>query len=143
MKNRLFLASLLFALTGFAKVSHAAEVRNHKVIFELATDDEKQWGKLLNNVENALSALGEKSTAIEIVAHGGGLKFLIKDGNMLEARMRKLFAENVKLVACENTMKRQKIEKRQLLDFVITTDSGVAELVRQQENGWVYLHSGS
>ncbi len=40
-------------------------------------------------------------------------------------------------------MKRLKIQKDDLLPAAGTVDSGVAEVVRQQEAGWSYIKSGS
>ena len=57
--------------------------------------------------------------------------------------MRKLADGGVAFVACENTMRKKKITKEQLLPFVTTVDSGVAEVVRKQEQGWSYIRSGT
>jgi intracellular sulfur oxidation DsrE/DsrF family protein len=48
----------------------------------------------------------------------------------------------VVFAACENTMKKQNVTKEQLMPFVITVDSGVAEVVRKQEAGWAYIKGG-
>ena len=39
-------------------------------------------------------------------------------------------------------MKKQNVTKDQLLPFVTTVDSGVAEVVRKQEAGWAYIKGG-
>ena len=44
--------------------------------------------------------------------------------------------------ACENTMRKKKVTKEPLLPFVTTVDSGVAEVVRKQEEGWAYIKGG-
>ena len=46
-------------------------------------------------------------------------------------------------IACENTMKKKGVTKGQLHAFVSTVDSGVAEIVRRQEQGWSYIKSGT
>jgi uncharacterized protein len=43
---------------------------------------------------------------------------------------------------CENTMQREKLEKKDLIEQATTVDSGVAEVVRKQTAGWAYLTSG-
>jgi intracellular sulfur oxidation DsrE/DsrF family protein len=40
-------------------------------------------------------------------------------------------------------MRRLKLQKSDLFDFVVTVDSGVAEVVRKQEAGWAYLKGGA
>ena len=57
--------------------------------------------------------------------------------------LRKLADGGVASVACETTMRKEKITKDQLLPFVTTVDSGVAEVVRKQEQGWSYIRSGT
>ena len=48
----------------------------------------------------------------------------------------------VVFAARENTMKKQNVTKDQLMPFVTTVDSGVAEVVRKQEAGWAYIKGG-
>ena len=56
--------------------------------------------------------------------------------------MEVLAQAGVVFAACENTMRRQNVGKADLLPFVTTVDSGVAEIVRKQEAGWSYLRVG-
>jgi intracellular sulfur oxidation DsrE/DsrF family protein len=46
------------------------------------------------------------------------------------------------LVLLENTMRKKNVCRADLLPFVTTVDSGVAEVVRKQEQGWSYIKSG-
>ncbi len=39
-------------------------------------------------------------------------------------------------------MRHRNVQKSDLFDFVVTVDSGVAEVVRKQEAGWSYLKGG-
>lgn len=114
----------------------------HRIVFEIASDDQEQWASLLNNVENIRKAFGEGNTKTEVVAHGKSLGLLTKDSPLKE-RVEKLAGSGVIFAACENTMKRKQIAKEDLLPVSITTDSGVAEVVRKQEEGWAYIKSGS
>lgn len=127
----------LFLLSG--KVTMAA-TQDHKVVIEVVSSDPKQWSKLVSNVENLREALGEK-TSVEIVAHGEGLKLLMKANTPLTERMKKAAADGVKFAACENTMKKLKVTKSQLLDYSVTVDSGVAEIIRRQEDHWSYIRN--
>ena len=61
----------------------------------------------------------------------------------LGERITALTTSRVKFVACENTMKRLKIQKEDLLSAAGTVDSGVAEVVRLQEADWSYIKAGS
>lgn len=60
----------------------------------------------------------------------------------LKAKLEKLHADGVVFAACENTMKREKIEKKDLVELTTTVDSGVSEVIRKQEEGFAYIKSG-
>lgn len=95
----------------------------------------------MNNVQNVINALG-KGTEVLVVTHGPAIGFVQRSNEEFAERMEKLSKEGVVFVACENTMKRKQITKDQLLPFVKTVDSGVAEVVRRQEAGWSYVKGG-
>lgn len=96
---------------------------------------------VLNNVENARKALGPQ-TQVLVVAHGPGLGLLQRTNTVHSDRIQKLIKEKVVFGACENTLKRKKLSRADLLPGVTTVDSGVAEVVRRQEAGWSYVKSG-
>ncbi len=125
-----------------AEKAAAAQNQQHRVVFEIASDDKEQWTALLNNVENLQKAFGPGKVQTEVVAHGKALGLLTKDSPVGE-RLERITATGVVFAACENTMKRKNVTKEQLLPSATTTDSGVAEVVRKQAEGWAYLKSGS
>jgi uncharacterized protein len=145
MKRALAIAGLL---GGLAMASLAARVfaeppkaPQHRIVFELTSDDAQAWDGLLNNVENVQKALGP--TSIEVVVHGKGLAMLTAAKSAaVEPRMKQSAEGGVVFAACENTMRRQSVKKEQLVPFAKTVDSGVAEVVRKQESGWSYLRTG-
>src|ERR1035437_5502243 len=126
---------------AWAQSTHPSE-RKHRVLFELTSDSPEQWDAVLNNIENLRNAFGAENTQVELVVHGPGLGMLLPANEKAKDRMRKLAGPDVIFVACENTMKRKNVKKDDLLDFVTTVDSGVAEVVRRQEQGWSYIKSG-
>lgn len=113
----------------------------HRVVFELTSDDREVWEGVLNNAQNVQNALGPSS--IEIVAHGKGLAMLTASkSGALQQRMQQGADGGLTFMACENTMRRQNVKKEDLVPFAKTVDSGVAEVVRKQESGWAYVRSG-
>jgi intracellular sulfur oxidation DsrE/DsrF family protein len=46
---------------------------------------------------------------------------------------------NVRIVACENTMRAQKLSKPDMLPGIGYVSSGVVELVLRQQAGWAYI----
>ena len=115
----------------------------HQVVFELTSDNQEYWQALLNNLENLQKALGKENAEIEVVTHGKGLVLLRNTNTGFKDRIQALAHTGLRFAACENTMRRQKVTREDLLQEAVTVDSGVAEVVRKQEAGWSYLKSGS
>ncbi|MDP1660595.1 MAG: DsrE family protein [Phycisphaerales bacterium] len=82
-------------------------------------------------------------TDVEVVLHGKGLGMLMGTNTPQKSRMEALAGAGVVFAACENTMKRKNVTKEQLMTFAVTVDSGIAEVVRKQEQHWSYIKSGS
>lgn len=144
------LSTLFAAVLGLALISGRATAQAtppeqnrppHRVVFEITSSGTETWNHLLTNVENLRRALGP-SAQVEIVAHGAGLGLLLRSNTGLAPRMEKLAGAGVEFAACQNTMKRQHVTVAELLPFTKTVDSGVAELVRRQNEGWAYIHVG-
>jgi uncharacterized protein len=112
-----------------------AGAAEHKVVFELTSDDQKIWETLLNNVENVRKELGAK-TQMEVVVHGNGIGLLLKKSNFQKERIQKQTKEGV------NTMKRKKVGRSDIYDFVGTVPAGLAEIIRKQQEGWAYIKIG-
>ncbi|MHB0970756.1 MAG: DsrE family protein [Thermoanaerobaculia bacterium] len=135
-------AGVVAALTACASSPGKTTQPKHRIVMEVSTDDPKAWEAALNNIENLRNALGAGASTVELVAHGGGLGMLLGTNSAQSQRMEKLAAGGVVFAACENTMKRKKVTRDDLLPFVTTVDSGVAEVVRKQEQGWSYVKAG-
>lgn len=143
MENYLRRVCILLLGMLMTIVSLAANSEDlHRVVFEVNTPEPKGWEATLNNVENIKKTFGEGNTEIEIVAHGSGIGLFLIKGNAMADRLNKLTHSGVVLAACENTMRSKHIKKENLLSFVTTVDSGVAQVVRKQEAGWSYIKGG-
>jgi len=138
--RHLLFATLAVALTSCATASHTTPTK-HRIVMEVSSDNPAVWEAALNNAENLKKSLGD-STAIEVVAHGGGLGMLLLTNAGQAERLLKLSASGIVFAACENTMRKKNVTRADLLSFATTVDSGVAEVVRKQEEGWSYVKSG-
>ena len=140
------------ALTALPLTAMTAELekpsadKTHKVVFEVAIDGAEKWQGVLRNVENVQKALGTKTTKIEVITHGKGVGMLLAktsaENAELKAKLDQLHAAGVVFAACENTMKRERLEKKDLVELSTTVDSGVSEVIRKQEEGYAYIKSG-
>ncbi|RVU27022.1 hypothetical protein EOJ36_03225 [Sandaracinomonas limnophila] len=127
-----FLLAILFvSFAGFSKPKH-------RVVVHLNTADTTAWHGVVRNVGNLQTALGV-DTQIEVVAHGAGISFLIDSKTTQKAKIEELALSGVKFMACENTIRDRKIDRKTILPIANFVPSGVAEIVLKQEEGWSYL----
>jgi intracellular sulfur oxidation DsrE/DsrF family protein len=142
----LLLLTLAAALLAFGAARAADEKppaqAKHRVLFEVTMDGAEQWTATLANVENLRKAFGPDTTQVEVVGHSKGLGIMLAKNATLADRMKKLADAGVAFAACENSMRKKNVTRADLLPFVTTVDSGVAEVVRKQEAGWSYIKSG-
>ena len=129
-----------------AETENPPPTKSHKVVFEVTADGAEKWLGALRNVENAQKSLGAKAGKLVVVTHGKGLGMLIAknaaENPEMKEKLEKLHADGVVFAACENTMRRDKVEKKDLVEQATTVDSGVGEVIRKQGEGYVYIKIG-
>lgn len=136
-------AFLFVALTSFGaqaadkQLDKAASPRS-QVVFQVSDDDAKKWNLALNNAKNVQQDLGEKNVDVEIVVYGPGIGML-KFESTVAGRIDEAIKAGVKVVACENTMKAQKLTKTDMLTTIGYVPAGVVELMKKQKEGYAYI----
>jgi len=137
---------VLLALTYAAPAQAKPAGKMHKIVFEMSVDGMPKWESVLRNAESVQKTFGPKNTRIEIVAHGKGIGLLLGKNATANPELKKmiqgLHQNGVVFAACNNTLSRLKIDPKELLQVAVIVDSGVAEVVRKQEAGWMYIKSG-
>ncbi|MEK6663728.1 MAG: DsrE family protein [Pseudomonadota bacterium] len=128
-------ASALF-MTGCAQ--QPTKEAKQKVIFQVSDADPKKWNLALNNAKNVQTDLGKENVEIEIVAYGPGIGML-KLESEVGNRVTEAAGTGVKVVACENTMKSQKLTKDDMLANIGYVKAGVVELMQKQQQGYAYI----
>lgn len=116
--------------------SYAADA--YKVVFQVSVGDTQGWNLVLNNVKNVKQELGAENVDAEIVAYGPGIAMLKIDSPVAN-RIGEVQATGVKVVACENTMKAQKLTKDDMLSSIGYVPAGVVELMKKQKAGYAYI----
>ena len=112
--------------------------RPNKVVFQVSENDPKTWNLALNNAKNVQQAMGADQTAIEIVVYGPGIGMLKMDSPVAE-RIAEATGKGVAVVACENTMKGQKLTKADMLQTIGYVPAGVVEIMTRQKEGFAYV----
>ncbi len=109
-----------------------------KLLIQMSDAEPARWNLALNNAKNTQDELGAGNIEIEIVAYGPGIGMLKLD-SLVNSRLADAAKAGVKIVACENTMRNQKISRDDMHPSVSFVASGVVELVRKQSEGWAYV----
>ncbi|MEX2591703.1 MAG: DsrE family protein [Anditalea sp.] len=123
-----------------ATTSKVMDEQEHKVIMQVTQADSTQQLVVVGQIRNILKAL--PNAQIEVVCHSQGLGLLVASQSKAAKHVKELMEHGVVFAACENTMERKKITKKDLLPGVTTVPSGMAELVLKQEMGWIYVKAG-
>lgn len=132
-------AALAFPLSSIAAEDKAAQKpQKERVVIQVSDSDPQKWNLALNNAKNVQTDLGADKTEIEIVAYGPGIGMLKADA-IVANRIEDAVASGVKVVACENTMKVQKISRDDMNRKVDYVAAGVVELMRKQQQGYAYV----
>ncbi len=120
-----------------APAQQAASPRT-KVVFQVSDADPAKWNLTLNNVRNVQADLGANNVDIEVVSYGPGIGMLLAN-SPVSSRVDEAITAGVKVVACENTMKAQRLVRKDMLEGIGYVPAGVVELVQKQQQGWAYL----
>ena len=64
---------------------------------------------------------------------------MLKADSVVANRIGEALGAGVAIVACENTMRGQKLTKDDMLPKVGYVNAGVVELMQKQQQGWAYI----
>src|SRR6476620_4614546 len=138
--NRLLAVAMLAAAATLAPMTSAAQgaAAPNRIVIQVSDNDPGKWNLALNNARNLQTDLGAANVAIEIVAYGPGIGMLKAD-SVVGNRIGEALGNGVKVAACENTMRGQKLQKADMLDGISYVGAGVVEIMQRQQQGWAYL----
>jgi intracellular sulfur oxidation DsrE/DsrF family protein len=149
---RLIVAAAIASLAmtvGIAKASETVEpgyYADQKVVYhnDGGPDGPAYFKRLLGSLRNHVEALGKDHVAIRVVDHGDGVTLfkLAQTDKALAERIDALKADGVRFLICANTLKEREIDWRTLYGVAEQdiVPSGVAEIARLQQMGFVYVH---
>lgn len=123
---------------GSAGPSATEASQHNRIVMQVSDADPAKWNLALNNARNLQTDLGQKNVEIEIVAYGPGIGML-KAESAVGNRIGEAMKSGVKVVACENTMRGQKLVKDDMLPGIGYVNAGVVEIMQKQQQGWAYL----
>lgn len=126
----------LGALQGCSSMGSSGS--REKVVMQVSDNDPAKWNLALNNAKNVQQMIGADKTDVEIVVYGPGINMLKMD-SAVAGRIDEAKNANVKIVACENTLKSLKLTKDDMLPNTSYVPAGVVELMKKQKEGYAYI----
>ena len=130
---------MIAAIAGISQTQPAK--KTHHIVFAM-NSPEADWGQVLNNLGNIRTAFAGDDVEIEVVCYGKGTELLHKTNKAWQERLEKAIAAGTVFAACKNSMKLRQLEEKDMFTFSKYVDSGTAQVVRRQEQGWALLKSG-
>ena len=141
MNRRLVLqagATAAFATLFLNAYAQSTAAKRQGIVIQVSDNDPAKWNLALNNAKNLQDDVGAANVDIEIVAYGPGIAML-KLESPTGSRIADAAKAGVKVTACENTMRGQKLTKDDMLTGISYVPAGVTEIMKKQHEGWAYL----
>ena len=127
-----------------------------KVVYHINYDDPKKQAGALRNIQNHINAVGKDNLELRVVLHGNGLAMLLEPDSLekltkfkhananekMTAKIDGLKDQGVSFKVCANTVRGRKVDMDTDLYNVSQEDivpSGVAEVAKLQQDGFVYI----
>lgn len=117
-----------------------------KVLFHVSEGSPEHLKTVLDEVENLMKFYRQtqQKARVEVITNGGGLSLLMAGISPYAERIQRMQKEynDLTFVACQNTIERIQQElglQAKLLPGVVVIDSGVAQIMRRQNQGWAYI----
>ena len=125
-------------LVAMPAVAQQAPPPRAKVVLQMSESDPAKWNLALNNARNIQADLGASNVEVEIIAYGPGIAMLKAD-SIVANRVDDALAAGVLVVACENTMRGQKLTQADMLAKIGYVPAGVVKIMQRQQQGWAYI----
>ena len=137
--SRWLILVVLAGLAAAAALAQGSERPLQRAVIQVSDNDVQKWNLALNNASNVQDDLGgPEATELEIVVYGPGIGMLKADSPVAK-RVADALGRGVKVVACENTMRVQKLAYPDMLPNIGYVSAGVVELMKRQQQGWAYI----
>lgn len=137
LRRTLLLALAALPVAGLAAGTGTQPPAN-RIVIQVNEEDGRKWMSILTNIRNIQAELGKGNSAIAVVAIGPGLGMLKADA-VVANDVQDAIKTGVEFIACGNSMRTLHLERDDLLDAISVANAGYVELMKRQQQGWVYL----
>ena len=124
------------AAAAVAQPAPASCAEHYDVV--VGVSDKEKLELAINNSLNLQSELGAACVNVEVVVNSAAVT-LLGPMSPQATRIKEALKAGLKIVACENSMGKFKMTADDLFPGITTVPAGVAEIVKREKQGWLYL----
>ena len=136
------LISLLLMFSPLVVAEDEKPFAEARLILQLGDGDEQSQAMVLNVANNLIKEYGgPEFIDIEVVAYGPGIKLLYASNPNVD-RISSLLANDVRFVACQNTLdtiERKTGKRPDIIKSAIPVQTGVARIIKRAQEGFVIV----
>ena len=133
MRKIILLASILFS-----GILVNAQNADYRVVFDMTSRDSINQQAVVR--ELGLIREGNPDAKMEVVMYGQGIDLAIAGRSSQQPAVQKLIADKgITFKICAIAMKRNNIDKSQLIPGVEVVPDGIYEIITKQRDGWGYI----
>jgi intracellular sulfur oxidation DsrE/DsrF family protein len=115
-----------------------AQNADYRVVFDMTSRDSINQQAVIRELN--LIREGNPDAKLEVVMYGQGIDIAIKGRSSQEPAVQKLLTDKgITFRICAIAMKRNNIDKSQLIPGVEVVPDGIYEIISKQREGWGYI----
>jgi uncharacterized protein len=131
---------ILLSFILFVSIQSAPAQSVPNVVLHLQSADTLVHKSIVNQIANVKKEFPQAH--IELVCHGPGIDFLLKGKSKFINKINKMGFKDVAFVGCEFTMGQRNLKKEDLVPFATTVPFGLVEILKKQQDHWLYVKLG-
>ena len=129
--------SFVFLLSFIGSAIAVGPVK-YRVLLSVSEDSVEKMQLAINNAYNLQKEFGRQNVEVNIVTFGPGVRNLIYY-SPLDEFISHAITRGVRIVACENSMKKAKLRSVDMNNNIDYVASGVVDITIKQAEGWQYI----
>lgn len=112
-----------------------------KVVFDLTSGSPDVQSSTARHLR--LMSESYPTSEFELVVYSSAYSMVDKNSSVAGESLREIINnDNISIVVCQNTMKRNKKTEKDLIPGVGTVPDGIYEIISKQKQGWGYIKEG-
>jgi len=130
----------MILFSGIMMIASIVTAQNvdYRVVFDMTSRDTMNQQAVVRELN--LIRAGNPDAKLEVVMYGQGIDLAIKDRTSQQANVQKLLNDKgISFKICEIAMKRNNIDRSQLIPGVEVVPDGIYEIISKQREGWGYI----